>query len=90
MRPGIACEEIELAWRRILSAHGIEKEAREGTVDAVGRLGDATEGLDVEIRIERGHPVNVTRICTTSTSRPPAAWKAGSASSRNAVRPAVW
>lgn len=46
---------------------GIEKEAREGTVDAVGRLGDATEGLDVEIRIERGHPVNVTgRLAETA------------------------
>lgn len=30
VRPGIACEEIELAWRRILSAHGIEKESRLG------------------------------------------------------------
>lgn len=30
VRPGITCEEIELAWRRILGAHGIEKESRLG------------------------------------------------------------
>lgn len=41
-------------------ADAIEKEARDFVVDAVGSLGDETKGLDVELRVERGHPVTVT------------------------------
>ncbi|TIL29604.1 Xaa-Pro peptidase family protein [Mesorhizobium sp.] len=30
VRPGVNCEELELAWRKTMSAHGIEKESRLG------------------------------------------------------------
>ncbi|WP_352997981.1 M24 family metallopeptidase [Mesorhizobium sp. M1273] len=30
VRPGSTCEEIELAWRKTLSVHGIEKDSRLG------------------------------------------------------------
>ncbi|TGQ96691.1 M24 family metallopeptidase, partial [Mesorhizobium sp. M4B.F.Ca.ET.200.01.1.1] len=30
MRPGATCEMIEAAWRKTMSAHGIEKESRLG------------------------------------------------------------
>ncbi|MER9462852.1 Xaa-Pro peptidase family protein [Mesorhizobium sp. M0586] len=30
VRPGVACEDIELAWRKTMTSHGIEKENRLG------------------------------------------------------------
>ncbi|MFD1036914.1 M24 family metallopeptidase [Virgibacillus byunsanensis] len=30
VKPGVTCEEIEAAWRNVISKHGIEKEARLG------------------------------------------------------------
>ena len=48
-------------------AEAIEKQARDFVVDAVGALGDETHGLDVELRVERGHPVTVTsRLADTA------------------------
>lgn len=48
-------------------AEAIEKEARDFVVDAVGSLGDETLGLDVELRVLRGHPVTVTsRLADTA------------------------
>lgn len=46
---------------------GIEKQAHDFVADAVAALGDATAGLDVELRVERGHPVTVTsRLADTA------------------------
>ena len=46
---------------------GIEKQAHDFVADAVAALGDATTGLDVELRVERGHPVTVTsRLADTA------------------------
>lgn len=29
-RPGVACEDVEAAWRKVISAHGLERESRIG------------------------------------------------------------
>lgn len=48
-------------------AEALEKEARDFTLDAVGALGDETRGMDVDVRVERGHPVAVTsRLADTA------------------------
>ncbi|MGE3997196.1 MAG: M24 family metallopeptidase [Variibacter sp.] len=36
IRPGVTCEDIELSWRKIMSTHGIEKEARLGYSIGIG------------------------------------------------------
>lgn len=36
VKPGVTCEEVELAWRNVISKHGIEKDSRMGYSVGIG------------------------------------------------------